>query len=204
MPLIDVLCSACDSVLEVYRHNSDWPKTPACETCGGQTEQTHLPRRARTLPDAVVVFQAPDGTFRFPGDPNGSQAENYRKMGYERKEFRGFAEVRKLEGTVNKQQYSEIMRRVERHQEMHERGQHARRSDLYNGMANSFQIPETDEHGVRTGRMKTVKLGAYGRDVARAAVEKNNRRPAARAYEPGFHVEAYSNDRSNREGGRGR
>ena len=169
--------------------------------------QIHLPQRARIAPPAVVVFQAPDGTFRFPGDPNGLTAAKYEKLGYTRQEHRGWAEVRKLESRVNKQQYSEIMRKVEREQEWKETGTHARRSDFHHGLHAGFQIPETEERivrgrrvMVRTGRMKHVKLGAMGRDVAMAAVERNNRKPGPTAREAGFHVEVYSNDRSNRDG----
>jgi hypothetical protein len=208
MPLIDVQCTVCELVSEVFRHHSEHPKTPACPKCDGATLQVHLPQymKLRALPPAVVVFAAPDGSFRFPGDPNGSQAARYEQMGYARKEFRGWAEVRSLESRVNKQQYSEIVRRVERHQALRERGQHERRSEMTNGIRNGFSIPETEERTidgrrvmVRTGRMKTVKLTPIGHDVAEAAIARNNGRPASRAYDPGFHVSAYSYDKSNRE-----
>lgn len=173
--------------------------------------QIHLPQRLKTLPPAVVVFAAPDGTYRFPGDPNGSTAARYEKMGYARQEFRGWAEVRRLEQKVGKQQYSEIVKKVEREQAFREAGQHARRSDFHDGMRNGFQIPETVERTVngkrvmvRTGRMKTVKLTPAAREIAMAAVERNNNKPGPKAHEAGFHVEAYSYDRSNREGHRRR
>jgi hypothetical protein len=211
MPRIDVRCSSCETISEVFRHHTDHPKTPPCPKCDGATVQVHLPSSARTLPPAVVVFAAPDGTLRFPGDPNGATAAKYEKMGYTRQEYRGWAEVRKLESRVNKQQYTQIVKRVERELQFREQSQHARRSDLYNGIRNGFQIPETVERTVRgqrvlvrTGRMKTVHLSPGAQEIAMAAVERNNEKPGPKAYDSGFHVEAYAYNRSNRDGSRTR
>lgn len=201
MPRIDIRCLTCDTVSEVFRPLSEWPQTPACPSCSAPTEQIHLPKHIQTYAPAVVVYKAPDGSFRFPGsdDPNSRTAKQYAKLGYERQEHRGFAEVRRLEATVSKQQGSEIRRRVERQREMHERGMSERRSEVRRGLEQGFAIPEVDKHGKPTGRMKTVRLGAHGRDIMAAAMAKNDGRPGPKSFESGFHVDAYANDRSNRD-----
>ena len=113
--LIDVTCKSCGTVSEVYRAAKDHPWTPPCPKCDDpNTEQIHLPNHIRNLPPAVVVYKAPDGTFRYPGSTEGLSTHNYDKMGYQRIEARGWAEVRRLEGTVNKQEASKIRQHVER------------------------------------------------------------------------------------------
>ena len=102
MPLIDVTCPACDRVEETFRHNSDWPNTPACSKCGGPTTQIHLPSFSRaSAVDPVIVYQAPDGTFRFPPDTNTASTAMYDKQGLTRIELRGFADVRRFEKHMN-------------------------------------------------------------------------------------------------------
>ena len=103
MPLIDLRCAdeTCDTLrLDYPRPLADWPDTPPCETCGGPTEQAHLPPRTRWTVDPVVVYKAPDGTFRFPGDTDGSGSAKYHQMGYERVELRSAADVRRFEAGV--------------------------------------------------------------------------------------------------------
>ena len=135
MPLIDVRCQSCSTVSEVFRPLKDWPKTPACPKCDGSTEQVHLPSGFRTLAPAVVVYKAPDGTFRFPGtsDPHSRTSKKYDALGYERVEARGWAEVRRVEGQVNKHQTSEIRKRIERQCAIHEESTRARRSETVSG-----------------------------------------------------------------------
>ncbi len=153
----------------------------------------------RSLPPAVVVYKAPDGTFRFPGsdDPHCRTAKNYNRLGYERIEARGWTEVRQLESRVTALQRTEMRQRVERKQQFHEEGEKIRRSDVYHGLANSFQIPILDEKGQHTGRTRSVKLSPRGRDILRAAIEHNDRKPGPKEYDTGFHVECFSQNRSN-------
>ena len=200
MPLIDVNCPACDRVEEVFRHNSDWPNTPACSKCGGETTQIHLPvyARARAI-DPVVVYQAPDGTFRFPPDTNTASTAMYDKQGLTRIELRGFADVRRFEKHMNASELSQIRRRVERQQEQHEASESARRSEIRRGLEQGFQIPEQDDQGRPTGRMTTVRLSERGRAIMRASMDLNDRKGGPTVKEPGFFAEAYSYDRSNRE-----
>jgi len=180
MALIDVKC-ANDHISEVYRAAKDWPSTPPCPDCRLPTEQIHLPKRVQWTPDPVVVFRAGDGTFRFPGDPNGLSARQYEKQGLQRVEIRGAAEMRAFETQMNKREYSRLARNVERKQEQRELREKEMRSQLRDQMA---------------------RMTPYGRAVAQAAMRANDGKPRPRAGEAGFVSEVYSYDRGNREASR--
>ena len=177
MPRIDVKCES-GHVNEVMRPLAMWPKTPDCPECGAKTEQVHLPQQTRWTCDPVVVFRAHDGSFRFPGDANGTSAAKYAKDGFERIELRGAADVRRFETLMNKREYSRAARRVEAMQAHREMRESASRSELRNAMAS---------------------MSERGRAVARAAMRMNDNKPRERAREVGFHVEAFSYDRGNRD-----
>ena len=178
MALIDIRCKADpEHVHEVYRPLVDYPATPVCPDCGAETEQAHLPPRARWHIDPIVVFQAHDGTFRFPGDLSGPMTAQYRRQGYQEVELRTSADVRRFEGHINEGQRSVDERRVEHRQEMQERREATSRSDL--------------RHAMRS-------MTRYGRDVARATMAHNDGKPRQRPRDGGFHVEVMSFDHSNR------
>lgn len=200
MALIDVHCHACDRIEEVNRFAKDWPTTPSCSACGSETEQIHLPSfmRGHSV-DPVVVYQAPDGSFRFPPDTTTSSTAMYDQKGFTRMELRGWADVRRFESQMNASQLSEVRRRVERQQESFELGEKERRSEIRRGLEQGFQVPETDDRGRLTGRMRTVRLSGRGRDIMRAAIANNDRKGGPKAHEVGFRVEAYSDGSSNRE-----
>ena len=155
-----------------------WPATPPCPSCQGPTEQIHQPKAVAWTVDPVVVFKAPDGTFRFPGDANGLSAAHYAQQGLERVEIRGAIEMRRFERTMNKAEYAQAQRRVERTLEARERREAAGRSAL---------------------RQEMQSMSSMGRDVARAAMARNDAKPKARASDPGFISEVFSYDRGNRE-----
>ena len=200
MPLIDTFCHTCDRVQEAYRHHSDWPKTPACPHCGGDTEQVQLPSYMKGHSvDPVVVYQAPDGSFRFPPDGTTASTSMYDQRGLTRIELRGWADVRRFEKHFNASQMSEVHRRVEKQSEAHERAEHDRRSEIRRCLEQGFSIPETDDRGRPTGRMQRVELSARGRAIMQAAIDHNDRKGGPKAREAGFRVEAYSEYKSNRE-----
>jgi hypothetical protein len=178
MALIDVYCATCDRYAEVVRRLSEWPATPPCPTCGGPTEQRHLPPRVVTYVDPVVVYRAPDGSLRYPGETGGTSTGKYERMGYQRVELRGALEVRRFEKQVNTRMFSEACRRTERLEQLREQGESLRRSDL---------------------RQRMSSMSARGRDFARAAMRHTDQKPRQRAQESGFYSEVYSVDRSNRE-----
>lgn len=154
------------------------PATPACPTCGAPTEQIHLPKATAHSIDPIIAFQAADGTFRFPGEADGVAARRYAAEGMTRIELRSAADIRRFESQMNKREYARAARRVERMDEMRQRRQEQMRSDL---------------------RQQMQSMSPAGRAIARAAMERNNAKPALRAKESGFHLEVMSYDRSNRD-----
>lgn len=208
MPLIDVSCSACERTEEVFRHHSDYPKTPDCSKCGAPTVQVHLPSyMSGHAVDPVIVYQAPDGSIRFPPDTTTASTAMYDGKGFTRIELRGWKDVRRFEKYFNDAQMSDVRRRVEKQQEQFERGESERRSEIRRCLEQGFQVPETDDRGKPTGRMRTVRLSERGRAILQAAIDNNDRKGGPKARDVGFYSEAYSNDRSNREeysDGRGR
>lgn len=203
MPRYDFKCTSetCGHIFEGFVSLAEFPKTLPCEKCDSPTDRVHLPRRVYAPPPAVVVYAAPDGTYRFPGDTDGVSAKQYDQMGYTRIEARGWAEVRNLEGRVNAQQGSEIRRRAERQQELHETMLSRRHSEVRRCLEQGFVMPEYDERGNQTGE-KVVRMGAHAQDLMRAAMARNNNKPGYQSGEAGFRVEAYSENRGNRERGR--
>lgn len=202
MPLIDVRClsESCGVIREVFRHHSDWPKTPPCPNCEAETEQVHLPSHMKASSvDPVVVYQAADGTYRFPPDINSASTAMYDQQGMTRIELRGFADVRRFEKHMNASELSNIRRRVERQQEQHEAQESARRSEIRRCMDQGFQIPEVDDKGRQTGRMQRVPVTPRLRAIMQAAIDQNDRKGGPRVHAPGFHVEAYEYNRSNRD-----
>ncbi len=180
MSLIDVRCES-GHIHEVYRAAADWPATPPCPDCGQPTEQCHLPRQVQWTPDPVVVYRAGDGSFRFPGDPNGLSAKSYDKQGLQRVEIRGAAEMRSFEKQMNKREYSRLARNVERKQEQREKRESEMRAELHY-------------------RMKT--MSPLGRAVAQVTMARNDAKPRERVGSPEFHSEVYSFSRSNRDDSR--
>ena len=177
MALIDVVCEQ-GHVSEVVRMAADWPKTPPCPTCQGPTEQTMLPRPTRWSVEPIIVFKAPDGEFRYPGDANGRVAKSYERMGYERVELRGSQEVRRFEKHINKREFSKAMRKAEHEQRAREARESANRSEL---------------------RQQMRHFSEAGKDLARAAMANNDRKPREYAKSAEFHSDVYSFNRSNRD-----
>lgn len=184
MRMIDVRClsTTCGYTFEYLlrtRDGVDDPLTPpACTACGQPVEIWHPPPRVYGSPDPIIVFRAPDGSFRFPGDAAGAQAARYTSQGFERVELRGAADVRRFEKVMNAHEYSRALRRVEVRQQQRLMREHATRGDL---------------------RMRMQSFSRLGREIARAAMARNDAKPIERAAFPNFHAEVYAFDRSNRD-----
>lgn len=157
MALIDVVCVQCAAQSEVSRPAAEWPRTPPCPSCGGATEQIHLPKGYSFTGDPLVVYQAPDGSYRFPGDVNGPATQKYEQMRYTRLEARSFAEVRALERAISQRDEIAAAPIRERLQARREEQSHKRRSELFHRMAS---------------------MSPQVRDLARVVIEKNNRKPS--------------------------
>lgn len=200
MPIYCSRCTVCDHWFEDVRSMKDSDVQPPCPKCGGSCEKAYVPSYVSlSNAPAIVVFKAPDGTFRFPGDPDGKASKKYEKLGYERIEARGQQDRDRLERRLNAQQREEVHRRVERHQQVREEGIHVRRSEVTHGLRNGFTIPIVDERGRDTGRVKTVKLSGFGRDLMAAAMARNDAKPGPQFRDPGCHFEVSHFDSSNRE-----
>ena len=181
MALLDVQCDneACGAITEIVRTVAEYGTPyPPCAACGGTQQKIGLPPRTTWTVDAVVVYRAPDGSYRFPGDSDGDGSAKYHGMGYERVELRCAADVRRFEREVGRQMQSEESRRVESRHQQRDRRESENRSHLFQ-------------------RMKT--MSNFGRDLAHAAMARGNARPQERSHGAPIHVEVYSNDRSNRE-----
>ena len=74
-----------------------------------------------------------------------------------------------------------------------------RRSEVRRGLEQGFQVPEVDDRGQLTGRMQTVRLTTRAREIMAEAMRRTDQKGGPKAYETGFHVQAYSDDRSNRD-----
>lgn len=176
MPLIDVECTN-GHVKEVMRPLAMYPATPPCPECQASTMQIHLPPSTRWSVDPVIVYRAPDGSFRFPGDTSALSTAKYDRAGYTRVELRSAADVRRFEHVMSQREYARAARRVERKQMMREQRESMTRSDLRSLMSS---------------------MTPFGRALARAAMARNDAKPRERARDAGFHLEAYSYDHSNR------
>lgn len=200
MPIYPTRCTVCDHWFEDVRSMAKFDQIPPCPKCAGVCEKAYVPSHV-SLSNAppIVVFKAPDGTYRFPGDPNGKASQKYAKLGYERIEARGQQERDRLERRLNTWQRDEVHRRIERHQQVREEGIHHRRSEVTHGMRNGFTIPETDRQGRLTGRTRTVKLSGFGRDLMQVAMARNDAKPGPQFRDPGCHFDVNHNDRGSRD-----
>lgn len=182
MPLLWARCTANpDHLYEVNRPLAMYPDMPPCPACAAPTTHDLNVGRAQSQVEPVVLFRGPDGQVRFVGDANGISAHQYAKQGFERIEIRGAAEMRRFEKHMNKHEYARSCRRAERAQEHREEREKVMRGQLRNLMPT---------------------MTRFGRDLARAAMNKNDNKPRERGKEAGFHSDVYSNDRSNREASR--
>ena len=148
-------------------------ETKPCPTCGEPARMIFLPRgqNAQNF-DPVVIFRGPKGKVRFPGRANAPTPK-----GYERVELRTSHEVYKFEREMNAKEISRYHAKQEREERCVEPFRAALRSQL-RGHARNFS--------------------QYGKDFASLAMSENDNRPRQR-YDPGFHLEAFHYDSSNRD-----
>lgn len=180
MPIYTQKCTqeACGAIFEDIRAISHIDPNPACRTCGAATTREWSAATASGTCDPVLVFQAPDGSFRFPGMGEGRSIAHYRALGYQRHEIRGAADMRRFEGLMNRREMSIMSRKVEIKQRMREARESLTRSEL---------------------RSRMASMSRFGRDLAREAMRHNDHKPRERTPDAGFHSEVFSFNRSNRE-----
>ena len=178
MPLIDLRCTGPDPHdTEYMRPLAEWPATPPCPVCAAPTTQMHFPRAVSSFIDPIVVYRAPDGSHRFPGDSDGAGARKYDRLGYTRIECRSAVEMHRLEGKMNAHDRAEGQLRVEAHARAREFREKEARSQLRDSMRS---------------------MSEYGKDVARAAMRIGDNKPREYTRDPGIHSEALAYDRGNR------
>lgn len=206
MPIYVQECDNCAATFEDIRTIRMIDENPACVICQSPTHRTLRPHTNTSYVDPVVVYQAPDGTLRFPGMGESRSGAAYTKMGFRRHEIRGAFEMRRFEGSMNAREQSIMARKLEVKHAMREAREKVTRSDIRHGLDQGFMLPEMrreGQHVVPTGKMVRVHLSQRGRDVMAAAISRNDNKPRERTGDPGFHSEVYSNDRGNRERSRG-
>mgnify|MGYP001608314398 FL=1 len=184
MALIDTECDQCGTQIELVRRAAEsGTPYPPCPACGGPVTRVYLPPRMTWRADPVVVYRAPDGTFRYPGATESASTAHYDRLGYTRVELRSAADVRRFERQVNQHERAENQQRVEAQHRQRESMEGRNRSDLFH-------------------RMKT--MSAAGRTIAQTAINRNiSRHQQERTSDPGFRIEVYSDDRSSRDESRG-
>jgi hypothetical protein len=172
MPLYDFTCTGAPShAFEHYLPLDHYKDCPPCPTCGAPTERDWIPqgRNASAFADPIVVYRAPDGSYRFPGATKGRMASHYDSKGFTRVECHNAAEVRQLERSVNQRERSALQRATERRQAKSEEAEHERRQQFHHEMS---------------------RMSNFGRDLARAAIDRNNqKRDRCAGSEPGFRVD---------------
>lgn len=122
--------------------------------------------------DPVVVHKDGQGNYRFPGSPDALVPP-----GFERVELRTTAEIRRMERDVNRGE-------GERHD-----GAQAREEGFYAGL----KAQRRSEL-----RAAMTHMTPTGRAFAEEAMRQTDERPRGR-FDANFHVEAFSQDASNRE-----
>jgi putative FmdB family regulatory protein len=182
MPIYVQECGTCAESFEHIRAISQIDNNPPCP-CGGETHRILRPSTNSGYVDAVVVYQAPDGSVRFPGMGEGRSVAYYKSLGFTRREIRGAADMRRFEGQMNARERSIMARKLERKLEMREQRESHMRSQL---------------RGLMTS------MTPLGRDLARAAMRANDHKPRERTADANFHSEVYSFNRSNRDASRDR
>lgn len=178
-----------DAVVEYTR----LPAGPPCPLCQSPTARIWLPKRVSWNADPVVVYRAPDGSYRYPGESSGSTTAKYDRMGYERIECRGFAEVRSLEKRLNDAEHSRSQRQHELTQARREHAEAIRNSELRRVM---------QQHMTEDGRKFARRVMELRDQVADARRRRNldrGREEHRSGLAPGIFIEVYSMDRSNRE-----
>ena len=172
MPLYDFTCEK-GHLFEHFLPLDRYRECPPCpiEGCGAPTERAYLPQGhdAHAFANPVVVYQAPDGSYRFPGATQGRMARQYDQQGYRRVECHNAAEVRQLERSVNARERTRFHEATERQQRRVEDTEHERRQQFHHEMS---------------------RMSNLGRDVARAAIDRTNAKRKARSDDAGFRVDA--------------
>jgi hypothetical protein len=156
-----------------------------CNKCGKGLEigdfpfcphESIYPQHAQTF-DPVVIHRNEAGEVRFPGRTDAQVP-----AGYEKVELRTLAEVRKFEREMNAR----------------DRAVHASAQERSRIQMEQLRLKERGEL-----LQMMQQMSPFGRDLTRVAIQATDER-ARKEYDPGFRVEVFSDDASNREAHRDR
>lgn len=179
MPIADYVCAACETHIEHFFHHPLHQLPCEAEGCSGIMVRTFEPsitlKRRRTLAQAfspVVIHRDVNGNIRFPGHPDAPIPDGFQKV-----ELRTVREVRALEREMNVRERARFEEAQYREEQAFSAEQRERRAEL---------------------RQMMRHMTPAGRALAEEAMRQNDERPR-KSYDPNFHVEAFSQDSSNRE-----
>lgn len=174
MPVLhDHRCGKCGKVFEKM---VPWEQEQVTCECGGTASRIFISRReyrAQSF-DPVLIYRDKSGHVRFPGRNQGVAPK-----GYEAVYLRTTQEVRNFERRMNESERKRYFEHKERQEMRFSEWTKSARSEL---------------------RQKMQHMSEYGRAIAQAAMDANDRESGVNTrWEPGFHLEAFSVDSSNRE-----
>ena len=172
MILHDFRCPKCG----LFERMVDWQTEEVAHECGEKASRVFLPARTHKAQafEPVLVYRDRSGHLRFPG-----RTGNRAPKGYEAVYLRTTQEVRSLEKQMNQSERRRYMESKERESAFFDPILKQARSDL---------------------RQKMQQFSPAGREFAQLAMRENDAKPSVDTrFDPGFHLEAFSNDSSNRE-----
>ncbi len=176
MPVYPYEClnAQCGDRTELIVPVAERNNSPSCPTCQGPMQRIYIaPGVPATHCEAILVFKAADGSFKFPGrndapTPNGCTRLELQPVEARRVLRQASAQERELAERYNE---AEI--------QAYEQSQSVNRSDLFH-------------------RMKS--MNPRDRAFAQLAIDYANSRPIRKAPDAEIHSEALEFDSSNREG----
>lgn len=174
MILHDFKCGSCSKVFE---RTVSWDTEATPCDCGSEAARVFISRREYRAQafDPVLVYRDKSGHVRFPG-----RNEGVTPKGYEPVYLRTSTDVRKFERQMNQKERERYFDHKERHEARFAEWTSSARSEL---------------------RQKMQSMTPAGRALAEAAMRENDSKPSVDTrFDPGFHIDAFSFDSSNREG----
>ena len=173
MVLHDFRCRKCGAVFE---RMVTWDTDRMTCRCGASADRVFLSRRASRAQafDPVLVYRDRSGHYRFPGRNAGPTPK-----GYEPVYLRTRSEVDRFTRSINARERQRYFAHKERTEAAFAHWMADARSDL---------------------RQKMQRMSPEGRDFAEAAMRAHDQEPSVDTrFDPGFHLEAFEMDASNRE-----
>lgn len=150
---------------------------------------------------APVVYKAKDGTYRFPGATNSKETQRLDRLGYERIELKDTRSIRRFEKSMNEIEGTKHRQFIAGQNALLAAKSKAHRDEFRQAIATGRMVMVDSEKGSPTYGQKYVgEINEMQKDMLRAAMEHTDRsRPTGRHFEPGFNIQAFSYDSSNRE-----